>query len=403
MHPLSFLQKRAHLCAVARGREMFAHVEEMTPARFDLLYLMFQGETELVKLTAALGLARQTVWKMMDRLVQLGLIVKRNAQYPRRRILLAFTKEGERRMCLAMDAAFSRRWPLPKDAPADDDRPRYWRRPELSDDPALRTSQRARPPVSPGRCKSGVRHPSDRNDNDTQNPNHATRYDATGLLYETSRGPRQRTRSVWCEHGARYTARVLPRASGGKLASRAIRCANGSPAPTDVPIEDRDDHLVDHVASHLVDRDVDRDVDRVADHVEHTLLLARWECCARDTENATPDRRRDGSTRHERRRIRCESGARHESRQGSTHVKRRARGHGESARANALPEQLGREVARIYSTFAWRRTRGGRRGKRDRYLLYLDDLISQTQDIACALGNRAWPIYQLRFTEELDH
>jgi len=39
MHPMSFLQKRSHLCAVARGREMFEGVADMTPARFDILYL----------------------------------------------------------------------------------------------------------------------------------------------------------------------------------------------------------------------------------------------------------------------------------------------------------------------------------------------------------------------------
>src|SRR4051812_25267758 len=124
MHPLSFLQKRTHLCAVARGREMFAHVADMTPARFDFLYLMYNRKTELAKITYALGLARQTVWKMVERLVQLGLAVQTTPHYPRRRILVHFTAEGLRRTLQAMDAAFSERWPLPKDAPADDTPPR---------------------------------------------------------------------------------------------------------------------------------------------------------------------------------------------------------------------------------------------------------------------------------------
>jgi hypothetical protein len=55
----------------------------------------------------------------------------------------------------------------------------------------------------------------------------------------------------------------------------------------------------------------------------------------------------------------------------------------------ALPKKRGREVAKIY--------------KSERHLLYLDDLISLTQDIATALGNEVWPIYTLRFTEEFDH
>ena len=43
MHALSFMQKRLHLAATARGREMFAHIEDMTPARFDILYAMHQN------------------------------------------------------------------------------------------------------------------------------------------------------------------------------------------------------------------------------------------------------------------------------------------------------------------------------------------------------------------------
>jgi DNA-binding MarR family transcriptional regulator len=382
MHPLSFLQKRAHLCAVARGREMFAHVEDMTPARFDLLYLIFQGETELAKITAALGLARQTVWKMMDRLVQLGLIVKTNAQYPRRRIVLWLTEEGARRMRWAMNAAFSERWPLPANAPADEGRPRYWKRLELADDPALRSSLRTRPAVAPSRCKSGVRHPSDRDDTEGQDPNHALRYDATGLLYETSRGPRQRTRPVWCEHGARYIARDIHRASGGRPAIRTLRYLN-APLHWTAPL-----------------------AEGAAGHAVSTRLFTRSERserCAHEAEDSTPGLRRDGTARRKRGRIRCRSGARHESHQDNTQAERRARAHQKFAHASELPQRLGREVARIYSTFAWGHTGGGRRGKRDRYLLYLNDLISLTQAIAGALGNRAWPIYQLRFTEELDH
>jgi hypothetical protein len=39
MHAMSFAMKQAHLQAVAFGRKAVAHVDGMTPARFDLLHL----------------------------------------------------------------------------------------------------------------------------------------------------------------------------------------------------------------------------------------------------------------------------------------------------------------------------------------------------------------------------
>ena len=146
MHPMSFLQKRSHLCAVARGREMFEGVEDMTPARFDILYLLHEQMIDVVsrarsntiaqaQLRRLLGLSRQTVWKMVERLVELGLITKKKDIYgadPRRNIL-ALTVEGMRRIRQAFGVAFTESMPLPRDAPTDGNVPRYWRRPELAD------------------------------------------------------------------------------------------------------------------------------------------------------------------------------------------------------------------------------------------------------------------------------
>ncbi len=143
MHPLAFHHKRLHLGVTAVGRQMFAHIEEMTPARFDILYLLFRstprkwtGAGYLLPQTAItkkLGLTRQTIWKMVNRLVELGLVEKLKGIFSPRRIALRLTDEGLRRIRLAMYAAFSERKPLPKDAPADGDVPRHWRRPELAD------------------------------------------------------------------------------------------------------------------------------------------------------------------------------------------------------------------------------------------------------------------------------
>ena len=146
---MSFYQKRAHLCAVARGREMFAEVEGMTPARFDILYCIFRRRKakeaaivgyflEQARITEALGLARQTVWKGIERLIELGFLTKSKDQTPRsRRNILRITDAGVRWVRAAANAAFSDRAPLPRDAPATGTWmgtiPRYWRRPELAD------------------------------------------------------------------------------------------------------------------------------------------------------------------------------------------------------------------------------------------------------------------------------
>lgn len=144
---MSFQAKRAHLCGVARGRKMFEGTRDMTPARFDLLYLLHERvprslrflredlhETAQSQLTRALGLARQTVWKMVERLVELGLVTKRRDRPGHSRSnLIKLTEEGRRRVRQAMGAAFSESLPIPKDAPTCSPVPRYWRRPDLAD------------------------------------------------------------------------------------------------------------------------------------------------------------------------------------------------------------------------------------------------------------------------------
>ena len=141
MHPLSFLLKRGHLSAVATGRKMFERVPDMTPARFDLLYVIHErggrarGSRKVpimpqAELRRQLGLARQTVWKMVQRLVELGLLKKMQDNHgaDERRILLKLTEEGIKRIRKAFGAAFNETYPLPPEAPADGDVPRYVQR-----------------------------------------------------------------------------------------------------------------------------------------------------------------------------------------------------------------------------------------------------------------------------------
>src|SRR5258708_250312 len=94
MHAINYQLKRAHLCAVAIGRKIlrgtkppddpdYDGVPDMTPARFDILYLVLGRKVgrlpapraiEMTELRKALGLARATVSKAVKRLVELGLV-----------------------------------------------------------------------------------------------------------------------------------------------------------------------------------------------------------------------------------------------------------------------------------------------------------------------------------------
>ena len=120
MHALSFLQKRGHLSAVALGRKMFSRVPAMTPARFDLLHVIYEnsrgrpggdGNAQMSQalVRRRLGLARQTIWKMVKRLVELGLLEKWPHPEDRRRIALQLTPEGILRIREAYGAAFAER------------------------------------------------------------------------------------------------------------------------------------------------------------------------------------------------------------------------------------------------------------------------------------------------------
>lgn len=93
MHAISYQLKRAHLCAVAIGRRIFRGTKKvddpdfdgiphMTPARFDILYLVLGKRVggyqppgiEMAKLVKILGLARATISKAIKRLIELGLV-----------------------------------------------------------------------------------------------------------------------------------------------------------------------------------------------------------------------------------------------------------------------------------------------------------------------------------------
>jgi DNA-binding MarR family transcriptional regulator len=119
MHAMSFALKRAHLQAVAFGRKAVGHIEGMTPARFDLLYLLrrveilykpachpLDGARAQVELCRDLGLHRSTVSKMLKRLEQMGWIRRTRCLLDKRINNVALTELGLRAIWRAMRRVF---------------------------------------------------------------------------------------------------------------------------------------------------------------------------------------------------------------------------------------------------------------------------------------------------------
>lgn len=128
MHQLSFQCKRAHLAAVAFGRRIFEGtkapddpdfdgVKDMTPARFDILFLVhgqfsrewrfMEGSLAMTTLRRRLGLSRATISKAVKRLIELGLLTAE--QLDGRSKVVRLTKEGFARIRHAMHLVFSGR------------------------------------------------------------------------------------------------------------------------------------------------------------------------------------------------------------------------------------------------------------------------------------------------------
>ena len=120
MHSISFQLKRAHLSAVGFGRTMVASVKGMTPARFDLLYLVrrwaiidaaerrdpLAPTLSQPELTKSLGLHRTTVSRMLRQLVEMGWVHRRRSEWDRRTFNVGLTALGLRRIWEAMRRVF---------------------------------------------------------------------------------------------------------------------------------------------------------------------------------------------------------------------------------------------------------------------------------------------------------
>ena len=129
MHALSFQMKRCHLSAVRVGKRIFRGttkrddpnfdgVADMTPARFDILYLVYgkgpassntPGSIEMATLRDLLGLAPSTISEAVGRLIQLELLTSAYADWDRRKKLVRLTKKGLARLKQAFFLVFNGR------------------------------------------------------------------------------------------------------------------------------------------------------------------------------------------------------------------------------------------------------------------------------------------------------
>lgn len=118
MHALSFGFKRAHWSAVRVGKRVLEDVEGMTPARFDLLYLLRRVRLDDPLISEAgdgltqdalwkgLGVHPSTVCKMMARLLEMGWVRRSRYSLDRRRWIVRLTELGLKKVWKAMRILF---------------------------------------------------------------------------------------------------------------------------------------------------------------------------------------------------------------------------------------------------------------------------------------------------------
>src|SRR5262249_29360706 len=115
MHPVTFVHKRLHWQSVAFGKKVVEDVEDMTPARFDLLYLVRTKRYVWMTVTQEslwkrLGVDPSTVSKMLKRLLELWWIQKEQPLEGNRRTRSVWLTElGMRKIDEAMRLVFEKR------------------------------------------------------------------------------------------------------------------------------------------------------------------------------------------------------------------------------------------------------------------------------------------------------
>ena len=99
MHPLVFHIKRAHWRCLARLEPDIRHLD-MTCARFDVMHAIDSSEQRALtqaQLARQLGVARQTIWEMVLRMVRHRLVTKSDDPNIGR-VVVRLTAKGRRRV-----------------------------------------------------------------------------------------------------------------------------------------------------------------------------------------------------------------------------------------------------------------------------------------------------------------
>jgi DNA-binding MarR family transcriptional regulator len=117
MHRIIFGLKAAHLGAVGFAKGFLGIVPHMTPARYDLLYVIRMsgnifGRSHALdqsELRRMLGLHASTVSKMIKRLVEIGWLAKNLGRRPRRTNSIHLTEAGFEALELARRIVEKRR------------------------------------------------------------------------------------------------------------------------------------------------------------------------------------------------------------------------------------------------------------------------------------------------------
>jgi len=91
------------LCA--KASRAFARAVDLTPARVDLMTVLFHGPRGQIETAAILCVSPPVVSRMVKALVELGLVVRCIPPWDRRRRMLALTDEGRARIEALFDEA----------------------------------------------------------------------------------------------------------------------------------------------------------------------------------------------------------------------------------------------------------------------------------------------------------
>ena len=111
MHSTFFAMKRGYYSGLRVARELLDG-KGLTPARFDLLYLVRGGPGEFLlqsDVRRALGVAGPTVSRMIRSLMELGFLVKLRAPHDRRERIVQLTEKGRRVLAKAIRATMGPR------------------------------------------------------------------------------------------------------------------------------------------------------------------------------------------------------------------------------------------------------------------------------------------------------